>query len=101
MSDYMKKFLLAGIGLSKTVVEQAENRVQELVEKGEQAEDRYSKLAKELFDETEKNLIDFKNFLNPFNKKRVEDKDARLDQLSNELAELKKEINELKKTGLG
>lgn len=96
--DTMKKFFLAGLGLTQEVVEWVKKEFDDLAEKGEKADGKRFNSAKDLYKRVEKNIEELKGFVNPFKEKNDTERDKKMEELIQDIESLKKEIEMLKQT---
>lgn len=98
MEGFIKKFLLGGIGLASMTRERIEELVNELVKRGELAEDQRSKFIKELMNRSTDNIhkVMDKVSTGPLNEAEGEDKAERIQELEEQILKLKEELKGLK-----
>lgn len=103
MESIIKKFLLGGIGLASMTQEKLEELVNELVKRGELAEDQRAKFLKELMQRSSQNLQKVKEKVDPSNPVQGNaeegNKEDRIEALESQIAALQSQLKDLKTKG--
>lgn len=97
--ELIKKMLLAGVGLASLSQEKAEALVNELVKRGEVAEDERAKFIKTLITKMEQGSTDLKSMFEKVVSGKEDDKEKKeytMDELNTKIEQLTKAIEELK-----
>ena len=97
--ELIKKMLLAGVGMASLTQEKMENLVNELIKRGELAEDEKAKFVKTLIGKMEQGSNNLKTMFEKAvsgNGDKKEQKEYTLEELNTKIEELTKAIEELK-----
>lgn len=99
MESVIKKFLLGGIGLATLTKDRLEELVDELVERGELAEDQRSKFIKELVNRSSENIhrVMDKVSTGQLNEAAPANKAERIDELEARIQAMQKELECLRR----
>jgi polyhydroxyalkanoate synthesis repressor PhaR len=99
MESVIKKFLLGGIGLATLTRERLEELVNELIERGELAEDQRSKFIKELMSKSTENIhrVMDKVTTGPLPENPKASKEERMHELEDRILAMQKELEGLKR----
>lgn len=98
LESVIKKFLLGGIGFASMTQEKLEDLVNELVKRGEVAEDDRSRFLKDLMDKGSQKFHEVvdKVSTNIQNKEEELSKEDRIQRLESQISDLTAELNELR-----
>lgn len=97
MESVIKKFLLGGIGLATITRERLEELVNELVQRGELAEDQRSKFIKDLMARSSENIHKVMDKVTTGPLTEPTNKAERIDELEDQIELLQKELAMLKR----
>lgn len=96
MEVFIKKFLLGGIGLASMTRDKLEELANELVQRGELAEDQRSKFVKDLLNRSTDNIHKVMDKVSTGPLTDPADKEVRIEELEEQILKMKEELQSLK-----